>query len=69
MKFDAAAPTPADLTRCDRCGKPKGYKGYYGPECQCEEAARTPAPGHSIHANPPKIGAVNHLLPNRGSPG
>lgn len=35
MKFDAAAPPPTDLERCDRCGRPKGYKGYYGPECQC----------------------------------
>jgi hypothetical protein len=50
MKFDAAAAAPADLARCDRCGKPKGHKGYYGPECQCDSAARAPAPTHSIKA-------------------
>jgi hypothetical protein len=49
MKFDAAAP-PADLNRCDECGKPKGYKGYQGPECQCHQARRSPAVSHSIKA-------------------
>jgi hypothetical protein len=50
MKFDAAAPPPADLKRCDICGKPKGYKGYYGPECQCGAELRAPGLGHSIGA-------------------
>jgi hypothetical protein len=48
MKFDAAAPPPTDLTRCDQCGKPKGYKGYHGPECQCDHPVQGPTISHSI---------------------
>jgi hypothetical protein len=27
---------PADPVRCEDCGKVRGYKGYAGPECQCD---------------------------------
>jgi len=30
-------PGPATVGRCDKCGKSVGGKGYYGPECMCNE--------------------------------
>jgi hypothetical protein len=66
MKFDAAAP-PADLNRCDECGKPKGYKGYQGPECQCDQARRSPA-GFALDQSLAGSGVMRHRRASGSTP-
>lgn len=45
-RFDPSKPPPA-MKRCGACGKPSGYKGWFGPECQCGIVIRN-VPSHSI---------------------
>lgn len=52
-RLDPSKP-PADMKRCEKCGKPDGYKGWFGPECQCGISLDKAAPTHSIQANPPR---------------
>lgn len=35
------------LTVCPDCGKPKGYRGYLGAECQCGRRPTRAGPAHS----------------------
>lgn len=34
-------------SRCSKCGKPKGHRGYSGPECQCNQQPLKTFPSHS----------------------